>query len=473
MITFVKFHLRQLISFSQLIVFALYVGFAWFLASPFFAPNIIYSSEKIIRTYNFMLFSVGLLNYILNIVSHFPNEFHPAKYQITASRLSSVEFFKGLIIVYIIYFTIMFVLPTYFIAFIQQAIYAPKKIDLFYYMINCFVGIFGNVIIWTIISIIIIVKTGNEFRTLLLIGLFYGLSLLINNFSNGVLFNNTWFVSVITEYKNFENGIAWFISVCIFTVWGHNFSKKLNEKNFVVKYPKGFYALLLQKLNAKMSSYHVRMIGLENQKIITFFVVLGTLLLLPFLKKEGVNLLPMVQIYLGGFIALFFSFNQYFLMKIDEDAGMIHNNYLRAYSYSSIILNRWFITLIPHIMVVLICMIIIHVWGSPIDTGKIFYIILLNIFCSLLNLFFAIVLRINAAANLLLLLIVYGQLLDDFQRFIKNYPTLQSINIFSPLLTEQKIPSILWLFLLCNIVVIFILIVVRLKKIHYEYFVMG
>lgn len=210
------------------------------------------------------------------------------------------------------------------------------------------------------------------------------------------------------------------------------------------------------------------MIGFENQKLIAFFVLLGLFSFLPLLKKEGIDILPLVQIYLGGFIALFFSFNQYYLIKIDIDAGMIHNNYLRALPYTRIIINRWLVSLILHIITLLISILVVYVSGIKFSLEKILYIIVLNIFCSLLNLMFAVVILINAAANMLLILFVYGQLIDDVQRFISKYPLIQSFNIFSPLLMESETSIELWAFLLLAIFLVFTTIIIKLNKLKYD-----
>lgn len=470
MINFIFFNLKNIFSFTHIFVLGIYFSFSWFLAKPPLDTSAIYNSQKLTLYYDTILMSLAFFNFLLFVITHFNREME--KREIIGIRLSTKEIFWGLIISYLLFFFFGFVLPAYGIALIQQIIYAPLNINISIYFLKIISGLLGYTFLWIIISIWLFVKFRNDFTVLVIIVLLYLISLFVQFISNGLIFNQYWINSIFTDNNSFyfiiTRIVAWFTVVLLSILLGNRIAKYLSQIEFAPPYRKGIFAKIANKCNAYLSMHHLNMMGLSSQKILILFSFIGFIFILFLIRNPQANLIIIAKIYLGAFIPILFSFNQYYLIKIDKEAGMVHNNFIRKISYTKIIFNRWLLLLIPQLLITLFFSLIISIFAQTLPFSFIIYILFLNVFCSLINLFFAVFTQTNSTANLFLLFFVYIQLRDDIQSFFISRNWLNKLNVFYTLLQENNnIPLEHWFIMIGLILVMIFLTVKSLRKINY------
>jgi len=427
---------------------------------------------RLTKNYDLILFSIALLNYILFINVHFRDQLKGENYNLLALRLTNNEIFWGLVFVYMLYFVVGFAIPAYGCAFIQQLYYAPTKIDISIYLIKICSVVTSYLLFWTVFSLWLTILFRNDFIMLLIFIVVYFFSIVLNLLTNGLLFNQNWLIDSlnngITLGNSMENIIIWLLFILTTILLGMYISRNLKKLSLVEKYKSGIFSMAAGKLKAFLSMHHYNMMGLSNQRIITFFIIIGFIFIILLVKNENTDLLLMGNLYVGVLVPILFSFNQYFLIKIDKDAGMVHNNFLREMSYARIILSRWLILLLPQLLMAVILTLILKIYITQIHFSFIIYIILLNIFFSLINLCFSIITQAGMAANLFLLFFVYVQLREDVQNLINSNFFLKKINVFYSLLHTDYIVGTYYLFLLLIVVMILIYLSKRmLDRIKY------
>jgi hypothetical protein len=151
---------------------------------------------------------------------------------------------------------------------------------------------------------------------------------------------------------------------------------------------------------------------------------------------------------------------------------MVHNNFLRDISYWKIIFNRWLIMLIPQLILAITFTSILKIYITQIQLSFIVYVLLLNIFCSILNLFISIFTQEGIVANLFLILFVYFQLREDVQNIIASNVWLKKLNIYFNLFDTNYKVEIYYLMLLTFIILMLFyfskMILIRIKYVDLE-----
>jgi len=438
MTAFIKYNLKKLFSLTHLFLIFIYCSFAWFLGDPHLDMLSIYNSLKLTGKYDIVLYSVVLLNFILFINIHFRNELKKDRRDNISLRLTNREILWGLTFCYLIYFLAGFVVPIYGTALIQQLYYAPGNVSILVFVIKIICGITGYTIFWITISLLLNIRFRNDTGVLLLFSIIYTASFIVNFLTKGLLFDQFWMIEnvsnraviILAVYK----GLAWLGFILLSILIINRISKSLNNIDLSLPYRKGIFSKTAEKLKAYLSMYHYNMIGLSNQRILTFFSFIGLIFIIALVQIKTADLLVMGNLYVGVFVPVMFSLNQYHLIKIDKDAGMVHNNFLRDLSYWKIIFNRWFILIIPQLIIAIIYTLILKVYVPQIQFSFFVYIILLNIFCSIFNLCISIFTQAGAAANLFLVFFIYLQLREDVQKVIVSNHFLNGINIYYDIL---------------------------------------
>ncbi|MEO8233348.1 MAG: hypothetical protein ABI638_13775 [Ignavibacteriota bacterium] len=456
MFAFVKYNLLKLFTVTHLFVVAIYLSFAWFLSTPNLDFSSVYNSLRLTKNYDLILFSVALLNYILFVNNHFRDELITESYNLLAVRLTNNEIFWGLILVYLIYFLVGFATPFYCTALFQQLYYAPSKVELSIFLLKILSILTSYLLFWTVFSLWLKLLFRNDIIELLIFVFVYCIFLVFNLLTSGLLFNQTWFIdnifSSLSSGNWSEKMIIWLLFISISIVLGKHISRKLTRLNLIEKYKIGIFSTIAGKLKAFLSMHHYNMIGLSNQRILTFFTTIGFVFIVFLVQNKNFDLLLLGNLYIGVFVPVLFSFNQYYIIKIDKDAGMIHNNFLREIPYARIILFRWFILLLPQLLVALLLTLTLKVFIVQIHYSFVIYIILLNVLFSLINLCFSIATQEGMIANIFLLFFVYVQLREDTQNLINSNLFLKQLNIFYNLLQPEYVVELHYLFLIMAVV---------------------
>jgi len=450
LIAFVIYNLKSLFSPLHFLIVFVYCSFAWFLAQPFLDASAIYNSMRLTSYYDFILMSFGLLSFILAVLRHYRSALQRGRRGLLATRLSNHQIFWGLATSYLLFFFTGFALPSYVIAFVQQLMYAPNSISPSVFLLKMIVPFTGYCFFWLIAALALFGKLRNDFVVLFLFIVGYIVSLILRFVSGGLAFDHYWLIMVLIDKgaswrAGIESFLSWGVFLTIAYLCGNRLADHLDKIDLVEPFKKGVFARLAEKLGAHFSMHHLKMMGLANQKILTLFALIGLAPVLALLNNPHAELIVLGKIYLGALLPILFSFNQYYIIQLDRDAGMVHNNFLREIPYQKIIFNRWMLLLLPQLLVALSLSLIVFMLTQKLSVAFIAYLILLNIFCSLLNLLFALVPRTSGAANLMLLLFVYVQLREEVQAFFLSFPGINIFNIFYPLLQEGSIiPTHLW-----------------------------
>ncbi len=462
MIAFIRHNIRTLVSPAYVGAMVVYLAFAWFLADPSFDPTAIYSSDKLTDIYDLMLISIVMMNYVLLIMIHFKQELQEDKRDVLASRLTAGQLFWGVVVSYMLYFLLGFVLPMYGVALVQQLLNAPHNVHLSVFLLKTLTGVFGYTLFWILLTIRCITWFRNEFVALIVVSLLYAGSQLLNLFSHGAWFNQYWL------YRSSQSndlasvwyaGAAWLATIALCLILGHFLKNKILQVELDEPYRKGMLSRIAEFLDADLAMHHYRMMGLSSQKVLAFFTFAGLALLIPLVRRPDANLMPMAKVFLGAFVPVLFSFNQHYLISIDREAGMTHNNFLRKIPYYRIIFNRWILLLAPQLGTQVLFILIVTLFVQSFPLSVVLYILLLSILCSAINLCFAVLTLTNAVANLFLLFFVYLQLRDDIQMVFLSHNALNHLNVFSVLLQSEFQPLELFRWIIVvTLIIIFLLV---------------
>ena len=469
---FITHNLRSLVTPSFIGVMVIYLSFAWFLADPSVDPTAIYSSERFTSNYDLILMSVMMMNFLLFIVLHFKREWKASRRDILASRWTARRLVWGFVVSYAIFYLLAFVIPTYVVALVEQLICAPRNVRSIVFLLKASAGIVGYSLFWIIVSVWCATRLRNEFVSPIVLFFVYAASQFSNLISQGLWFNSYWLASAVRPLvigPYWQAGLAWLAVTAIGVALGVRLERTILQVQLNEPYRKGMLSRLAQWSGADLAMHHYRMMGLSSQKVLAFFTAAGLLLLVPLFGRTDANLMPLAKVYLGAFVPVLFSFNQYFLIKIDREAGMTHNNFLRTIPYSRIILSRWLLLLAPQLGVELVFILIASALGQPFPFAFILYVLALNILCSAVNLLFAVTTMTNAVANLFLLFLVYLQLRDDVQHFLASSSFLSQLNILGLLVQPDFAPvtTTRWLIVIGSTVIALLLAVYRLGSIQF------
>jgi len=440
---YILFNLKRLLSLNHFFVLSIYISFAWFLSQPPLDTFAIHNSERLVSNYDRILLSIAFLNFLVFIMAHFNQEMKKGRLELLTSRFSMQGLFWAMICCYLIYFIVGFLFPFYGTACVQQYLSSTDTVDLSVYFMKFSIGLTGYILFWIVITIGLFVWLRNDFVVLIIIIPAYLFSIFLNVISDGLYFNQHWIDNIVLS-KNSANLILnqfffWLFIILITILIGNFLIKKIPFIDFSPPYRTGLFARLANFFKAYLSKHHLNMMGFANQKILTLFSLIGLIFIIFIVRNPNAQMIVLAKVYLGAFIPILFSFNQFYIIEIDRDAGMIHNNFIRGTEYFRIILNRWFLLLIPQLIISALYSFVVSLSTEAFSISIIIYILLLNIFCSSFNLFFAIKTRTNITANLILIFSVYLMLRDDVQSFLISYSWLNKLNIFYVLLQDKHV----------------------------------
>ncbi|TFG95469.1 MAG: hypothetical protein E4H13_13375 [Calditrichales bacterium] len=439
---FIGHNLKLLFTPGAIIFIIGYNSFAWFLSSPPLDPVSAHNTDKLLGQYDWILYSLGFFAFLHIMLTHFHDQVQTTNLVVIRTRLTTKEIFNGLLLAYFLFFLVGFVLSSYLTASIQQQIQSPRTLDYAGILYKTLSGFCGNVLLWIISALCLFWYFREEFIVLVMMLIVYVGTFIINGLTGGIFLDHWWIYRLINEHT-----IDFWRTSVIFMIWivlnlviyykaGHVF-----RTMFAMPKPgylkKGFVEEILEKFNAGLSAHHAGMLGFSAQKTRYFFAVLGLAIVLILIKSPAVKLERLLYIYLGGFLPVLFSFNQYLMIKVDLAAGMVHNNYLRKISYAKIVLNRWVLLLLPQLAINLLILVMLKQCGYDLSGGMLLYIPMLHIFFSLLALYLNIVFCMRGAANVIIAGFAYLLLREDVHQFLLQNHHFGTLNIFMPLLTNN------------------------------------
>jgi len=453
MIAFIKNNLKSLFTLEYFFSIFIYFSFAWFISEPPFDVSSVFNSSKLIARYDSILYSIAYFNFLFFILSHFKINIQKQFMGLLLTRFSIYQIFFGFVFSYVIFFIIGFVFPAYSGALLQQLMYSPQNINILIFLVKFTSSAFGFTFFWIIITLVFAIRFYNEFMVLLLIIIFYIFSLLLYFLSGTLLFNQFWILNI-----SIQSILVWILFMLIALVCIRVYAPYLRKNDIYQLYKKSYFSKIFQKLYSELSMHHLNMLDFSGFKLIALFTMIGLFILISLSNHQDGNLIVMLQIYIGIFVPILFSFNQIYLINIDIRSGILHNIFLCKMPYSKLIFNRWFILLLPQISISILYFFIVINFVQNISLNFIIYIILLNILYSLINLVLSIFSKNGVLANFCLLFFVYIQLRYDIQ-FIMNNIWLKKINIFYPILQENIIiNNHHWISLISIIFILMVLI---------------
>lgn len=470
---FILFNIKKLFNRPFLVVIGLYLSIAWLLTSLQISLTSQSDTSKLLDNYDMILFSIGLFNYLLLIVSNFNEEMRKNRKELLGAKLTGVQLFYALIISYIFFFIAGFVVPFYLTALIQQLYYAVNSVDPFVFLTRLTSCIFSYITVWLIIHLIVFIKVRNEFLSLIITSFLYVSFGILTQLSKYIPIKYLWLNHAIAQSSGLlltVEFIIWFIIVIICVWIGNKIFRNIFEIDTNEKIQQGVSEYLLSRVGCNLSMYHIKMIGLSTKKTLAFFSFIGFLLIIVIINIPDSNLFVLAKIYIGIVIPVMFSFNQYSLLKIDEDAGMVYNNFLRLTSYSTIILNRWLILFVPQLVLTIVYVLILNSIKHNMSVDTVLYFLSLNLLFSSVNIYFSIITKTNSIANLVTSFIIYLLLREDIQNIFYN-PILQYLNIFQIIIeqNQQKIAPTHWAIVLSVSILMLFLVKKRLHLKYYKY----
>jgi hypothetical protein len=220
------------------------------------------------------------------------------------------------------------------------------------------------------------------------------------------------------------------LSLSLLAVFGgviltHN----LTKYNYNEKISDGILSLLARKLKFELSEFHFKMLGFKTQSLYLILGTLGFIFMVNIINGMNSSTIVITKIFVGVFFPLLFSLNQYNLIAVDIESGMIVVNILRKNNYDWVVINRWLTMLIPQITFSLLLSFILF---SSQDTVNILFLILvlmLNLLLNSLNLFLSVYFKKSGYANFIIGFITYLMLREDIQKVITSNKFLNSMNI--------------------------------------------
>jgi hypothetical protein len=432
--------LRSLLTPTYASVVMVYLAFAWFLASPDLDARVVRSTQRLMETYELVLMSVMMANYLLFVMLHFAGEWRRGYRDMLATRLTCGEMFWSLVVAYGAFFLVGFLIPTYAMALIQQYSYSPGTIRGGVFLTRTLGSLFGYTFCWLIVSLWCVVHFRNRIVGFLVVLTAYATMQFASLLSQGRIFDQYWITSLFK--LDSAGGVAFTVGSWVIAgvvaplLLGGALVARLREYDPVDPFQPGVLSRVARLCGADFSAYHLRMMGLMSQKILILFALLGMGLLIPLVSRPDAQLRTVVTIYIGAFVPLVLSLNHFSIIQVDRESGMLHNMFLRKTPYVRVVLNRAIILQLPVLFVQTLLLVIMHFTVEPVGLPFVLFVFGLSCMYGAVNLFMAILTMKSSVANLVLLFGVYVFLRDDVQGLIKRYPSLDAANPFSPLLVN-------------------------------------
>jgi hypothetical protein len=444
MIPFIRYNLKQLFTIQHAFILIIYFAFAWFLSDPTSMSQVIYNSRSLTDQYDLILLSFVFMNFLLFVVANFKSELSKGKKDLLLTKLTAEKLILGFVISYSIYWAVGFALPSCLTALFQQWYYAAQCITLDVFAEKYFCSVVGYPFFLIACALLLFSVMKNEFLFLIASTLLYGCFHLASFVSHGMLFNYFWLDDIVLAGRTgFELSailISLAVSFAIAIALIAALARKIRTVTFSEKLNNGMLVQITRALKTELSMYHYKMLGLSSSKVLYFFAFLGLLLVISLVKVNTGDFRPLVHLYIGAFLPCLFAFNQYNIIKIDLDADMLHNNFLRKMPYFRIILNRWLIVLIPQLAVISAYFLILSRFDASINFPFYVYTILLSLLFSLINLYSALIAKTAMTANLFLLFAIYIQLRDDVQSALSMNGMVTDVNIFYSFFNNTILP---------------------------------
>ena len=435
--------LKALLTPTYASVMTVYLAFAWFLASPDLDARVVHSSTRLTETYELVLMSVMMANYLLFVMMHFAGEWRRGYRDMLGTRLSVGEMFWSQVVAYGAFFLVGFVIPAYGTALIQQLSYAPTTIRGQVFLARTLGSLFGYTLCWLMIGLWCVMHIRNRIVGLLVVLAAYACMLFTSLLSQGRFFDQYWLSSLFKLESAGDiaitTGVWLAVGVALPFFVGRGLVERLREYDPVDPFQPGALSWVARRLGADFSAYHLRMMGLMSQKILILFALLGMGLLIPLVSRPDVQLNTVVTIYIGAFVPLVLSLNHFAIIQVDREAGMLHNMFLRTTSYVRVVFNRAIILQLPVLFVQSLLLVMMYFAIGPVGWPFVMFVFCLSCAYGAVNLFVAILTMRSSVANLVLLFGVYVLLRDDVQGWIRRYPVLEAANPFSPLVLHGSI----------------------------------
>ncbi|HEX2962009.1 MAG TPA: hypothetical protein VHO43_09480, partial [Ignavibacteriales bacterium] len=258
------------------------------------------------------------------------------------------------------------------------------------------------------------------------------------------------------------------IAVSILTIGGgFIISRRLTEYDYNEKISGGIFPYIAHKLRFVLSEFHYKMLGLKTQSLYLIFGLLGFAFVLSLTAGMGANNTVISKIYVAVFFPLLFSFNQYNLLAVDIESGMIVTNILRKTSYSRIVMNRWFTMLLPQIVLAVMFSSFIRSSISGLSISFLALVLVLNLLFSSMNFSLSVFFMKPGFANFIVGFIAYLMLREDVQNIVSSNTIMSYVNIFGSITSfTNSTPALSHILIALFFSGIFILLAFnRLKKI--------
>lgn len=420
---FITYSLKQLLDSTYFSLLVLYALLCWMIGDLLYTQKGVLSSRDIIDSYNMIIFSLVMMNSVYFIISHFRETLNAKMRDVLITRLGKGKYFWGLIICYFIYVIAFYFFPLYLTALFQQIVHGRDNIVLPEYL-NSFIHSIARTGVWTIVlPIFLIIWLKNDLLTLVIWSLIY--------FS----ISSASFISeqFQTIDGNLLSGLPLIISVTINILaltGGIIISRKLTEYEYNEKISGGIFSFLAGTLKFDLSKFHYKMLGLKTQNLFFIFGTLGFAFILSMFRGLDVNSVVISKIYVAVFFPLLFSFNQYNLIAVDIESGMLATNLLRKIDYGKIVFNRWLTMLAPQIILAVVFSAILLNIIPGMNISFMALVILLNILFGSVNFFLSVYFNKSGYANFIIGFIAYLMLREDIQNIFISHKILNYFNIF-------------------------------------------
>ena len=251
-------------------------------------------------------------------------------------------------------------------------------------------------------------------------------------------------------------------------VFGIRTRKKLTEYEYNEKISNGIFSAIAGALKLELSKFHYKMLGLKTQNLLLIFGSLGFALTLKLLSGMDANYAVISKIYAAVFFPLLFSFNQYSLIAVDIESGMMATNMLRKTEYRKIVFNRWITMLAPQIVLSVFYSVILFYIIADMNMLFMLLVIFFNLLFGSVNFFLSVYFNKPGYANFIIGFVAYLMLREDIQNIFSSNKILNSFNIFESV-TSFTInnPMVIHVVFAALLSVVFILLTYsRLKRLE-------
>ncbi len=464
----IRNEIRHLLNPLYIIITAAILLFTWRICLPPFDNKAIYDTSQLIRNYEFIMSSIGLFSFFVLLLKHFRKINNNSNRYLLSLRISGREYFFGLYILYYAFFFIAFIIPANLSALIQQLIFAPQQIEPEYYFYSMVGHFFSFYHIVIFVAIIIVHQINDDFLAQILFLLFQILLIIFSAITGMNIFSTR--IHLLQFYANPDQfpvtGILLFWVICSVTIIiiGFNYSKSLLYKFNRTNFKTNIISKWMNRCYLYVTAHHTEMMNMGPQKTISVCIFIGLFMLLGVNHSMQNQLLDSVYLYVYLVIPIIFTFNQSFILKIDQYTGMRESIVLKSRNYSSIILNRWLVLVTIQIIVQFIAILVIYLFTGFWEIYHTLCVILFGIIISLFNLLVNAITWSNGTANLILIFLIYIQLNEKTRVQAEKYVNFDLL--IDNLLNAHPVNSKWGLFLSIQIILLLILlrIVINLTK---------